>query len=504
MLIMLGMLALLAAALAALFTVGTIVAVAVVVVIAAATVYGVRVGGGIARGVLAGQGVVLVASLAFMGITAFQIVQALGDTSGEVDPPNAAALASANAKLDGVEGFGGFSVTLTQDELVAVLQDTLREADSNPIRSVELTIVDPTPDAPGVVDFTINFKGGGLSGNGSVAASLDAGRIELEVRDVTLGNLALPGIARGAVNDLVDTVLDLNERLADVGADVQLLEIGQGRVLIVGAQAGGDLLTASSLLTAIADNASSLAGAVSPPAEQIGAGDVNAREAEGPSFVVALGDSLAANVGVAQAREGYVSRFHGAVAQRDGVAYGLRNYGVSGATSGTLISRGQLESARTFILDRDVSYITIDIGANDLLGHLGSSDCADDVQAPACQARLDAVLVSYRQNLDRILSTLRSAAGKDTPILMLLTYNPFSLGFGGAVGLEAGSDAATTALNGVAREIAGAHGAIVADGQAALHRSTAATTHMLDAPPDVHPRAIGYDPLASALVKALP
>ena len=33
--------------------------------------------------------------------------------------------------------------------------------------------------------------------------------------------------------------------------------------------------------------------------------------------------------------------------------------------------------------------------------------------------------------------------------------------------------------------------------------TTGATTHMLDAPPDIHPVAIGYDILAVALIGAL-
>ncbi len=34
-------------------------------------------------------------------------------------------------------------------------------------------------------------------------------------------------------------------------------------------------------------------------------------------------------------------------------------------------------------------------------------------------------------------------------------------------------------------------------------RPTGATTHMLEQPPDIHPRAIGYDILAVALLTAL-
>ncbi|MDA1004636.1 MAG: GDSL-type esterase/lipase family protein [Chloroflexi bacterium] len=504
LLIFLGILALLFAAVATAFTVGSVVAVIVVLVIVAATIYAVRAGGGVARAVLGAQAVVFLLAVGFLGFTAFQVVRALNANSGESDSPNATTLASADRKLDAAQQVAGFRLELTRDELVAVLLDSLRESDDNPIRSVELTIVDGEGDLPGVVDFTMTFKGGGLKGSGRIGASLDAGRIELDIHDVSMGNLSLPGIARGAVSDVVDTVLNLNDRLAAAGADVQALEIGNDRVLIVGAQTGGELLTSQSLLAAIEQNAASLAGAVSPPPEQLGPGDVNALESDGPSYIVALGDSLAANVGVTQPREGYVSRFHRVVAGRDGVAYGLSNFGVAGETSGTLISDGQLARARRFIDDHEVAYVTLDVGANDLLGHLGSNDCANDVRAAPCQARLVAALVSYEANLERIVSALRDAVGGETPILVLLTYNPFSLGFGGAVGLEAGADDATTSLNDVARDVGARHGALIADGQAALRGTAAATTHMLDASPDVHPRAIGYDLLASALVDALP
>jgi hypothetical protein len=330
LLVLLGILALLAAALAALFTIGTVVAVVVVVAIIAVTAYALGAGGGVARGASVALAVVFIVATAFLGYTAWQITGALASTSGETDPPDAAVLASAERKLDAAQGLAGFRIELTEEELGAVLQDALSDADENPIRRVDLEIVDGSADQPGSIDFLLAFKNGGLTGNGSVGATLDAGRIELEVRDVTLGNLALPGIARGAMGDVIETVFNLNDRLAEVGADVQALEIGQGRVLIVGAQAGGELLSAPALLAAIGENASALGGAVSPPPEQIGPGTVNALEADGAEYVVALGDSLAANVGVAAARDGYVSRVHRVLSERDGFAYGLRNFGVAG------------------------------------------------------------------------------------------------------------------------------------------------------------------------------
>ena len=183
--------------------------------------------------------------------------------------------------------------------------------------------------------------------------------------------------------------------------------------------------------------------------------------------------------------------------------YGLRNFGVSGETSGSLIRSGQLEAALEFIRNNTVAYITLDIGANDLLGHIGSSDCAANFAAPACQARLANVLAAYEPNLDRIFADLRDAA-PDATIIFLQTYNPFSLGFGASVALEADSNEITRQLNATAVGAASRHDILIADGFGPMQGTTAATTHMLDAPPDIHPLAIGYDILAGALVDALP
>ena len=188
-------------------------------------------------------------------------------------------------------------MVLTEAELGAVLQDTLTESEDNPIRRVDLTIVDGEGDQPGHIDFTVAFKNGSLTGDGRIGATLDAGQIDLEIQDVSLGRLSLPGIATGAMEDLVESVLDLNERLAESKADIQLLDIGEGRVHVVGTQGEGELLTAGSLLSAIASNAESLSGATTPPAEVIGPGTVNSTSADGDAYVVAIGDSIATTSG---------------------------------------------------------------------------------------------------------------------------------------------------------------------------------------------------------------
>lgn len=503
LLIILALFAALAGGAVAAFTIGTVGGIAVVLAVVAIAGIALYLRGTLLKIATAITAVVALAAIGFGGYGALQIASALGSFDGPADPPDAAALSSGQAKLDAAETQAGFRVELTQEELTAIMQDTLAGADENPIRRVDLTVVDGEDGDNGSLEFQMTFKSGSLTGHGRVGATLGAGAINIEVEDVSLGSFSLPGLANGAMEEIVDTVLDVNDRLADFRADVQSIEIGNGRVVVTGTQATGDVLTAATLLDALAENAASVGSAVTPPAEVLGPGTVNATTADGSTYVVVLGDSLAANVGVASASEGYASRIHRVIAEAGGGDIGLRNFGISGETSGTLIRAGQLDEALEFIRANDVAYVILDIGANDLLGHLGSEDCADSIDNAACQARLGPALDAYRANLGRILSDLREAAGEDTPILFLQTYNPFSLGLGG-LSLEAASDEATAQLNTVAAEVAAEHDVIVADGSTPMRGTAAATTHMLETPPDIHPNGVGYDLLAQALADVLP
>jgi hypothetical protein len=102
--------------------------------------------------------------------------------------------------------------------------------------------------------------------------------------------------------------------------------------------------------------------------------------------------------------------------------------------------------------------------------------------------------------MEVILGEIREAA-PDATILFLTAYNPFSLGLGTA--LEEATDAALADFNAIASAVATDVGVLVADGFEPMRLTTAATTHMLDAAPDIHPVAIGFDILAGALLDAL-
>ena len=85
----------------------------------------------------------------------------------------------------------------------------------------------------------------------------------------------------------------------------------------------------------------------------------------------------------------------------------------------------------------------------------------------------------------------------------MMAYNPFSLGFAGAVALEAETDRILRDFNELAASIAEPRGIVVADAQTPMQGTAAATTHMLDAMPDIHPLPIGFDILAGAIFDAL-
>jgi lysophospholipase L1-like esterase len=431
------------------------------------------------------------------------VLTAFSTTEGPVAAADVGALSAAQGQLDAATAETSFRLDLHEDEVTAVLQDALGKTEQ-PLRSITVDIVDgPTP-TEGTLNFTAEFKAGGEAANGSLGVSLAGGVIQVEVRSMELGSLNLPGFARSAMGDYVDQLLEsveeINTLLAEAEVDVQAITIGDDRLVVTGVQRGGPEVTATSLLTDLAAAAAAAGPSEGPPAEVIGPGTVNGTFAEGAVYYLALGDSLAANVGAPSAQDGYVSRLHRWLEERDGRRYGLLNLGVPGETSGSLLAGGQLDEALGFLAVNRVAYITVDVGANDLLGHLTSPECSADLDAAACRARLDGALAAYEENLPAIFAALREAAPQAT-IVLLTAYNPFSLGTG--IAFEEDTSRTLDSLNDVAESAAAAAGVLVADGFTPMQGVAAYTTLMLDSPPDIHPNALGYDVLAQALVAAL-
>ena len=114
-----------------------------------------------------------------------------------------------------------------------------------------------------------------------------------------------------------------------------------------------------------------------------------------------------------------------------------------------------MDEALDFLAANRVAYVTVDVGANDLLGHLTSPECSADLDAAACRARLDGALATYEENLPAIFAALREAAPQAT-IVFLTAYNPFSLGTG--IAFEEDTSRTLDRLNDVAEAAATAAG----------------------------------------------
>ena len=454
----------------------------------------------VARGVLAALSVVLVASAAVTVYGVAQIVFAFtGSGDGPPAPrPDAAVLRRATEKIEAEGEAAAFRLDLTEEELNAVLQDALAEAD-NPFRRVTVDITNNLGE-PGRLDFLGEFRNGSLDVQGTLETTVEAGRLSVEILEVEVGMFTVPGIARSALEDMIGDLADLQSSLADEGADVQDIVIGDDHLVVTGTNRGDGAVDSSAVVSAIAANVDfGQPDAIEPLYPP---GRVNGRAADGDAYYIALGDSLAANVGVDEDRDGYVSRFHGWLETTTDEELGLRNFAIPGETSGSLLHAGQLDEAVEFGKDNFVRYVTIDIGANDLLGHLTSSDCSEDISTSACRERLDASLVAYERNIADVFGLIDEAF-PDATVILLTTYNPFGFGFEDRVTFEADSNDVISRLNAIAAEAARERGFLVADGFSPLRGIATAATHMVDSPPDIHPTVGGFDLLAGALIEVI-
>lgn len=160
----------------------------------------------------------------------------------------------------------------------------------------------------------------------------------------------------------------------------------------------------------------------------------------------------------------------------------------------------QIAFAQSYVAaNRDAKYVSINIGANDLL--LLQKKCAGDV--PCIQAGLPGTLAAYGQNLGATYTLLR-AAGFTGKFVALTTYatnynDPLSVG-------------ALTALNGVMAQVTTAFGGVVADGFGTFQffankagGDSCAAGLLIKLPGgtcDIHPSEKGRDILAVSVVAA--
>jgi lysophospholipase L1-like esterase len=160
----------------------------------------------------------------------------------------------------------------------------------------------------------------------------------------------------------------------------------------------------------------------------------------------------------------------------------------------------QIEFAESYIRGHlDTNFVTIDIGANDLL--LLQKRCLGD---PVCiNAALPGVLGSYGQNLATTYTRVRQAGFTGRFVALTLYATNYN---------DALSVGAISALNQVMTQVTEAFGGVMADGFGAFNRiaaksgGDACAARLLIKKPDgtcdIHPSPTGRDALAAAVLVA--
>ena len=261
-----------------------------------------------------------------------------------------------------------------------------------------------------------------------------------------------------------------------------------------------------------------------------------ASDAVAPHYYVALGDSLAEGYQLnGDAGHGYADQIYAAL-KSDDPTLQLENLSCGGETTSTMINGGlpyegrgaayhcnyptgsQLAEAVAFLLAHRqfVSFVTIDVGADDLGPCLAVLDFSD-----SC---LNTYLPGVTQNLAAILAQLHAAAGPNVPVVGMNYYDPF-LGlwvFGDEPDAIA-SESFTVQLNEAledAYQAAGDPVANVEDAFAATDFSNSATLPGFGTVPlnvydactltwfcavgDIHANTAGYGVIAQAFEDVLP
>ncbi|MBI4201785.1 MAG: hypothetical protein HY532_01545 [Chloroflexi bacterium] len=443
-------------------------------------------------------GVVAVAALA-----AYVFAVVSGPLQAEVQPPSAEEVAKAQVVEQRVQSEvadnSAFLLQLTSEDLTTLLRS--RAGSVAPVRDVTATV------NRGNVSISGNLNGAiAVPFAATVGVTLQKGVVQVSVDHVTMGPAPLPGAVRNELQPLIDEVINVNELLQSAGAvQIQRVELVPGQLTIAGIQEGGKVVSDDTVAALTAAYAS---GESRPPPALPG-GDLvpPGRISNGPGdeLYLALGDSLAANKGVSSPLEGYVSRFHAHLERQTGNELGLMNLGVSGESTLSIYKR-QLPTALAEMdrLRNDgdpatrVSILTVDLGANDLLGHLASPVCRQDIRGDECTARLESAIPTFAENIADILTALSQRLEPGTEFYVMTIYNPFDFGIG--IPFEEDSNEVITRMNDIIRAEAARVGAIVADAYTPMSGNAAAWTHMLNG--DIHPTADGYQTLAYAFALA--
>ena len=400
---------------------------------------------------------------------------------------------------ESIEDNPAFYLELTDEDLTALL--ATRIDPNSQVRDLRVHTTSEEMTFSGSLNGVI-----GVPFSGAVDMILERGQIHLKLARASVVVLGVPGEARQDIEGIINQAIDLDALFRQYGATlVQQVSLEEGKAIIVGVQQTG-MDVSESVREVLKEAVEAV------PADQVPeppGGDVvppgNFVNKPGDEVYLALGDSLAASVGVSDAREGYVSRYHSYLERETGRSLGLVNLGISGESSISIFNNQLPQALREIEGRRDdgnaatrVSVVTLDLGANDLLVHLKSEDCLNAPADRACQTRLDASLESFRANFGEIVPTIADSIEPDTEFYIMTVYNPFDLGT--RLPVETVSNEVTDKLNSAIREVADEHNVMVADVRPLMGGNARYWTHILDG--DIHPNHMGYQVLAYSLAEA--
>ncbi|MGI8574550.1 MAG: hypothetical protein ACR2MA_04240 [Egibacteraceae bacterium] len=123
---------------------------------------------------------------------------------------------------------GPFVLEAGEDELGQAVADGLEQSGTR-ITDLEISLGE---------SGTMMFAGRLADQNLPIAGVIDLrvvdGRLDPEVTEATLGGVALPGFARGYVDDLVGEATSFGDILADQGVVLDQISTGDGRLSVTG------------------------------------------------------------------------------------------------------------------------------------------------------------------------------------------------------------------------------------------------------------------------------
>jgi len=238
-------------------------------------------------------------------------------------------------------------------------------------------------------------------------------------------------------------------------------------------------------------------------------------------YYVSVGDSVAAGTqpGKPFSNEGYADQLYASLAQQDPKLQ-LVKLGCPGETTQSMITGiqspcphqygSQIGDVVVFLQQhsKSVRYITIDIGANDVL------PCASTGFSPAC---IGPALAAIKVNVPLIMYDLRWASGRTIPTAGMNYYNPFLALYASNPTLALASNALTVnTFNPLLESAYTGAGAKVADVETAFSTTdftpvggvplnvtrVCAWTWMCTAA-NIHPNKTGYGVIAAAFKEVL-